>query len=197
MPRNQFNLFEDDARKMMDGLRKQYAKGFSADMDRAAEILQQEYLRLLGEAAVNGITGILKNANVTVKYKRKYKDVPRSIKVFIPDEGGGMADIVFNVLNSGRAALGDAQNHVSEEGKPLKVWPMALPRKVAFGNSPMTKGGSPNISLAYSHEPMIYRRYQNTPIKPRNFVKLILERTARRLEQEGLDYIDIELSEQD
>lgn len=197
MPRNQFNIFEDDPKKMMDGLRKQYEKGFSADMDRAAEILQQEYLRLLGEAAVNGITGILKNAHVVVKYKRKYKNIPRSIKVYIPDSGGSEADIVFNVLNSGRKALGDAQKHVTDEGIPMKVWPIHLPRQIPYGNNPMTKAGSPNISLAYSNEPVIYRRFINNPIKPRNFVKLILERTARRLQQEGLNYIDIELSEQD
>lgn len=197
MPKNKFDIFEDDAAKMMAGLRKQYEKGFSADMDRAAEILQQEYLRLLEEAAVNGITGILKNAHVVVKYKRKYKNIPRSIKVYIPNSGGSEADIVFNVLNSGRKALGDAQAHTTEDGVPMKVWPIHLPRQIAYGNSPMTKADSPKISIAYSNEPVIFRRFINNPIKPRNFVKLILERTARRLEQENLNYIDIELSEQD
>ncbi len=198
MTRNRFDIFEDDAKKIADGLRKQYEKGFSEDMDRASEILQQEYLRLLKEAAVSGITGIMKGANVVVKYKRKYKNYPRSIKVFIPDSGGSQADMIFNVLNSGRPALGDAQKHISEEtGQPLKVWPMRLPRKVEFGNSPMTRGGSPAISVAYSNETVVYRRFINNPIAPRNFVKLILERTIRRLEQEQLSYIDIELAEQD
>lgn len=191
MTKNQFNIFEDDPKKMMDGLRKQYEKGFSDDMDRAAKILQEEYYKFLNEAATKGISGIFGDVQVVVKYKRKYKNIPRVIKVYIPDKGAGEPEIVFNVLNSGRAALGDAQAH------GLKAWPMTEPRKIKFGNVPMTKPNSPSLQTAFSQEPIIFRRFQDTPIKPRNFVKFILENARKRIEEEGLTYVSVELGEQD
>lgn len=191
MANNQFNIFEDDAKKMMDGLRKQYEKGFSEDMDRAAVIVEEEYYKLLTKAAVSGVTGVLADANVVVKRKRKFRDIPRSIKVYIPDSGGDTADIVFNVLDSGRAALGPASAY------GMKAWPMSFPRRIDFGNSPMTRAGSPNISVAYSGEPLKFARSINKPIRPRKFVQHILEQAQKRLNDEGLDYIELIVSEQD
>lgn len=195
MAKNQFNIFEDDIKKTMNGLRKQYEKGFSADMDRAAEILQQEYYKVLNEGARNGVTGVMSQARVKIKYKRKYKNIPRIIKVYIPDsseeDNENYGNIAFHVLNSGRPALGDAHAY------GLKAWPMSFPRSRNFGNNPMTNPGSPKINLAYSGEEVAFRRFINNPIKPRNFIKHIYEETKKRLEDEGLDYIDITTTEQD
>lgn len=191
MANNRVDIFEDDISKAIAGLRKAYEKGFSDDMTRAAEILEDEYYKFLKQGAVKGVSGAMGEAEVKVERRRKFRSIPRSIRVYVPDDTDNVGNIAFNVLNGGRRALGAASNY------GLKAWPMAFPREIASGNSPMTRAGSPDLRTAFSDEPVVFVKSIDKPIAPRNFVKKIHDNAKKRMEKEGLDYISLEITEQD
>ncbi len=191
MAKNRINIFEDDIAKAMAGLRKSYEKGFSDDMNRAAEILEDEYYKFLKEGAVKGVSGVFGSAEVTVERRRKFRSIPRSIRVFIADDTDNEGNIAFNVLNGGRKALGAASAY------GLKAWPLHFPRKISAGNSPMTRASSPDLSVAISNETVVYVKSIDKPIKPRNFVNKIKENAIKKMEEEGLGYISLTITEQE
>lgn len=186
-----FDIFQDDPTALTKYFIREFERGFTEAMNRAQEIVEEEFEILLRDGIDNGFTKALKGVELVVWRKRRYRSIPRSIKIYVPDDTDEIPNIVFHVLNTGRAALGDA----SEYG--LKAWPMSYPRKEIYGNTPMTKPRSPVMQPANSVEPIVFRPTIYSSIAPRNFMKEIYKRAKKRLKEEGYDFIRIELSEQE
>lgn len=148
-------------------------------LQRAADILVEEYEKFFRQAEDNGHTKVFADAQVEMEVEDD-GDKITNIRVFVPDEGGG-GNLIFHVLDNGTKALGAAADY------GLKAWPMAFPRNPDFGNSPMTQPGSPELSPAFSIEPLVFRPVINNPIKPRKFTKSILDKAKARWKSEGID----------
>jgi hypothetical protein len=173
----------------INGLRNLIFNQAENSINRAAEILEEEYNKFLQDAAELGLTGIL--ATAEVRREETGLRNKKRISIFIPVEGGG-GNLVFHVLDTGtKEPLGSAKAH------GLKAWPIHLPRQPDFGNVPMTRAGSPELQAAFSGEPIIFRPFIGQNIEPRNITKDILRKTRERLKDEGLDkFVDIQVNEQ-
>lgn len=165
-----------------------FRESANEDMRAAAEILKETYEDFLKEAVNKGATGILGTAEIRTDETLR-NGVVDKISVYVPAEGGG-GNLVFHVLNGGRPALGHASNYTSRSGKPLKAWPLYLPRQEP--NSPLTMAGSAQLNQVVSIEDVVFRPVIKNPTRPRYFVEEIEERAERRLRAEGFpDYITI------
>lgn len=170
-----------DRKRAIEFMRGYVQASFEEAVQRAAEIVEEEYEKLFNEAAGAGITGILGTAE-TERTERTRNGYVYKATVQVPKEGEG-GNLVFHVLNEGMDALGAASDY------GLKAWPIHLPRRPDYGNTPMTRPGSPEINMAGSNEDVIYRPFIGRGIEPRNFTKEILRRAQERINEEGLAVI--------
>jgi len=179
-------LFASENRSIVNKLRALLFNQADDAVERAAEIVEDEYFGLLKEAGSFGITDAL--LGTEVKKESHGSGRNRVISVFVPKEGGG-SNRIFHVLNEGR----DEPLLASDFGH--KVWPMVKPRRRKYGNVPMTDPGSPAIHQAVSNEDIIYRPVMG-PVAARNFTEDILQKAEKRMREEGLDkFVGINTSE--
>lgn len=167
-----------------------------AELDRAAEIVEEEFndllesMELASKSSPAGVEGA----------RLEIEEVKKRIKLFIGSRTVTQRRVsvsdktrggrVFNILDLGEATpKGDARNY------GLRAWPMVTPRRTDFGNRPMTQPNSPTINTPILREPIVFRTVINNPIEARNFTELIFERAQERIDEEGLT-VDLSLNEE-
>lgn len=151
-------------------------------VERAAEILEEEFENFLREARDNTGSGVLRvpgmaNAESTVEVVGSISYTGRSVKeisVYIDHP-------VFNILDEGtEEPLGRAEDWGH------KAWPIVTPRRVDFGSVPMTQPNSLELAQASSDVELIFRPEIRRRIMARNFTRLIYERAQNRIDAEDL-----------
>lgn len=183
------DIFKSDPNDIAALLENAFIRAKQEAVDRAAEIVMEEFENFKDEAGSNGISGILGDIEVTQEVnRRRIRGVTathqiRVTRTYVPlGEYGEPYDpnFIYGVLDGGRPS----QPMPPPNGR---AWRFNSPRNPEFGNQRMTSPNSIDFRPAISNEEVAFVGGLNTfKLPARNFTKLIFERAKKRIDDEDL-----------